>query len=67
MCDALWCACDCAARGETAGQNVQSWELSKIKRDDYSPTWAGMRQWEQDRKMWQSNRLTSIVKSAGSV
>jgi hypothetical protein len=39
--------------------------LSEIKRDDYAPNMAGMRQWEGDRKRWLAGRLAGIMRDAG--
>ncbi|GFR49753.1 hypothetical protein Agub_g11911 [Astrephomene gubernaculifera] len=47
------------------GKAVESWRLSEIKRDDYSPNTAGQRQWEADRRAWLAGRLKGIVKEAG--
>jgi len=47
------------------GRNVEGWRLSEIKRDDYAPNTAGVRQWEMDRRKWQAGRLVSIMKDAG--
>lgn len=46
----------------TRGRNVEGWRLVEIKRDDYAPNSGGQRQWEMDRKKWQSDRLTNIMK-----
>ena len=48
-----------------AGQNVEGWRLSEIKRDDYAPNSQGQRQCEVDRKKWLADRLTGIMKDAG--
>ncbi|KAG2430982.1 hypothetical protein HYH02_013515 [Chlamydomonas schloesseri] len=47
------------------GKNIESWRLSEIKRDDYSPNSIGQKQWEQDRKAWLARRLTDVMRSAG--
>ncbi len=49
-----------------AGKSVESWRLSEIKRDDYSPNTAGQKQWEADRRAWMANRLKGIMKDAGA-
>lgn len=50
---------------QPAGRNVESWKLADIKRDDYAPNTAGLRQWEGDRKRWQARRVADIAKDAG--
>lgn len=47
------------------GKALESWRLSEIKRDDYSPNTAGQRQWEADRRTWLANRLKGVMKEAG--
>lgn len=47
------------------GKSVESWRLSEIKRDDYSPNTAGQKQWEADRRAWMANRLKGIMQDAG--
>jgi hypothetical protein len=46
----------------TRGRNVEGWRLVEIKRDDYAPNSGGQRQWDMDRKKWQSDRLTNVMK-----
>ncbi len=48
-----------------SGRNMESWRLSEIKRDDYSPNSAGARQWEVDRRKAQATRLTDVMRAAG--
>ena len=45
--------------------SVESWELAKIRRDDYAPNGGGQKMWEFDRKRWLADRLTGIMKVGG--
>lgn len=48
-----------------AGRSVESWTLKDIKRDNFPPNSGGLRMWQAERKKWQAERLTGIMKEAG--
>jgi len=47
------------------GRSVESWLLKNIDRNNFPPNLGGVRMWQAERRKWQANRLTSIMKEAG--
>eukprot|EP00983_Pelagomonas_calceolata_P133259 1161948-Pelagomonas_calceolata.AAC.11 len=51
-------------RAVLAGRSVESWLLKNIDRNNFPPNLGGVRMWQAERRKWQANRLTSIMKEA---